>query len=194
MVKDGEDTFIALTTTVFCGLIPNLPKFCLRVIPILVRQLIECLTACQLIKTWLKLFCYSQDIRLVPSKLVRHKKGGIFISKMKSPGTGEFPAQRPVTRSFDVFFDRHPNERLCKQSWGWWFETPSCPLWRHRNGQWRCLQMVRTSLGFYLDILSYFLWYFRSRFCSLCLRFYQTTICIFAIISIERGSISSGWF
>ena len=43
------------------------------------------------------------------------------------------PAQRPVTRSFDVFFDLHPNKRLSKQWRGWWFETPSCPLWRHRN-------------------------------------------------------------
>ena len=25
-------------------------------------------------------------------------------------------------------------ERLSKQSWGWWFETPSCSLWRHCNG------------------------------------------------------------
>ena len=28
---------------------------------------------------------------------------------------GEFPAQRPVTRSFDVFFDLRPNKRLSKQ-------------------------------------------------------------------------------
>ena len=28
------------------------------------------------------------------------------------PVTGEFPPQRPVTRSFDVFFDLHLNERL----------------------------------------------------------------------------------
>ena len=48
-----------------------------------------------------------------------------------SPVPGEFPAQRPVTRSFDVFFDL--NKRLSKQSWGWWFETLSYPLWRHRN-------------------------------------------------------------
>ena len=48
-------------------------------------------------------------------------------------GPGEFPAQRPVTRSFDVFFDLHPNKRLKKQWWGWWFETQSWPLWRHRN-------------------------------------------------------------
>ena len=34
-----------------------------------------------------------------------------------SPVTGEFPAQRPVTRSFDVFFDLRLNKRLRKQSW-----------------------------------------------------------------------------
>ena len=38
--------------------------------------------------------------------------------------TGEFPSQRPVTRSFNVFFDLRLNKRLSKQSWGWWFETP----------------------------------------------------------------------
>ena len=50
-----------------------------------------------------------------------------------SPVPGEFPAQRPVTRSFDVFFDLRLNKRLSKQSWGWWFEPPSHPLGRHRN-------------------------------------------------------------
>ena len=50
-----------------------------------------------------------------------------------SPVSGDFLAQRPVTRSFDVFFDLHPNKRLSKQSWGWWFETPTCPLWYHCN-------------------------------------------------------------
>ena len=47
--------------------------------------------------------------------------------------TGEFPSQRPVTRSFDVFFDLRQNKLLSKQSWGWWFETPSFSLWRHFN-------------------------------------------------------------
>ena len=51
----------------------------------------------------------------------------------KFTGPGEFPAQRPVTRSFDVFFDLRLNKRLSKQPWGWWFETPSWSLWRHRN-------------------------------------------------------------
>ena len=46
---------------------------------------------------------------------------------------GEFPTQRPVTRSFDVFFDLRLNKRLDKQSWGWWFETLSRPFWRHCN-------------------------------------------------------------
>ena len=43
----------------------------------------------------------------------------------------EFPAQRQVTWSFEVFFDMRLNKRLSKQSQGWWFETFSRPLWRH---------------------------------------------------------------
>ena len=31
-------------------------------------------------------------------------------------GPDEFPAQRPVTRSFDVFFDLRLNKRLSKQA------------------------------------------------------------------------------
>ena len=50
-----------------------------------------------------------------------------------SPVPGEFPAQRPVTRSFDVFFDLRLNNPLSKQWWGWWFETSSRSLWRHCN-------------------------------------------------------------
>ena len=47
--------------------------------------------------------------------------------------TGEFLSQRPVTQSFDVFFHLCLNKWLSKQSWGWWFETPSRSLWRHCN-------------------------------------------------------------
>ena len=49
------------------------------------------------------------------------------------PVTGEFPTQRPVTRSFDVFFALCLNKWLIIQSWGWWFQTPSRSLWRHCN-------------------------------------------------------------
>ena len=45
-------------------------------------------------------------------------------------GDGEVPAQRPVMRSFGVFFHLRLNKRLSKQPWGWWFETPPWPLWR----------------------------------------------------------------
>ena len=48
-------------------------------------------------------------------------------------GIHRSPSQRPVTRSFDVFFDMCSNKRLSKQWRGWWFETESCPLCRHRN-------------------------------------------------------------
>ena len=57
----------------------------------------------------------------------------LAICAGNSPVPGEFPAQRPVARSFDVFVDLHPNKRLSKQWWGWWFETPPCPLRGHRN-------------------------------------------------------------
>ena len=50
-----------------------------------------------------------------------------------SPVTGEFPTQRPVTWSFNFFFDLHLKWHLGKQCWGWWFETPSHPLWRYCN-------------------------------------------------------------
>ena len=50
----------------------------------------------------------------------------LAICAGNSPVTGEFPAQRPVTRSFDVFFDLRLNKLLSKQPWGWWFE-------RHRT-------------------------------------------------------------
>ena len=48
-------------------------------------------------------------------------------------GSRWIPAQRPVTRSFDVYFDLRLNKRLSKQSWGWWFETLPRPLRRHSN-------------------------------------------------------------
>ena len=63
----------------------------------------------------------------------------LAICAGNSPASGEFPAQRPVMRSLDVFFDLCLNKQLRKQPWGWWFETLSCPLWRHCNGRCECL-------------------------------------------------------
>ena len=39
--------------------------------------------------------------------------------------TSGFPSQRPVTRSFYVFFGQPMNKRLSKQSKHWWVETQS---------------------------------------------------------------------
>ena len=73
-----------------------------------------------------------------PTAIMTSSNGNIFgvtaFCAGNSPVPGEFPAQRPVTRSFDVFFDLRLNIRLSKQSRSWWFETPSRSLWRHCHG------------------------------------------------------------
>ena len=82
-------------------------------------------------------------IREIATSMMTSSNGNIF--RVAGPlcgeftGPGEFPAQRPVTRSFDVFFDLRLNKRLSKQPWVWWFETPSWSLWRQCNGvAWLC--------------------------------------------------------
>ena len=59
---------------------------------------------------------------------------------------GEFTGDRwiPCTKASDAelwcFF---LSERLSKQSWGWWFETPSRPFWCQINGIWlrKCIHL-----------------------------------------------------
>ena len=68
---------------------------------------------------------------------------------------GEFPAQRLVTQSFDVFFYLRLNKRLSKQSWGSWFEMLWCPLLRHCNE--RKLHMLSNNIvKLFTDILLLF--------------------------------------
>ena len=64
---------------------------------------------------------------------------------------GEFPTQRPVTRSFDVYFDLRPNKRFSKQSWGWWLETLSCLLWRQSNELGQVIAWRRQATSNYLS-------------------------------------------
>ena len=47
------------------------------------------------------------------------------------PVSGGYPSQRPVTQSFDVFFDLRLNKQLSKQWKCQWFEMPSRSLWHH---------------------------------------------------------------
>ena len=91
--------------------------------------------------TCIKNFCATDIslsvLRIVQNSWWRHQmetfSALLAICAGNSPVSGEFPAQRPVTRSFDVFFDVRLIKRLSKHSRGWWFETLSHPLWRHRN-------------------------------------------------------------
>ena len=52
---------------------------------------------------------------------------GIHRSSVNSPHKDQWRG------ALIFFFDLHLNIRLSKQSWGWWFETLSRPLWRHCN-------------------------------------------------------------
>ena len=50
------------------------------------------------------------------------------------------PRTKASDGSVDVFFDLRLNKRLSKQSWGWWSETPSRPLWHHCNDFFHMMQ------------------------------------------------------
>ena len=86
--------------------------------------------------------------------MMTSSNGNIF--RVTGPLCGEFtgrrwiPSQRPVTRSFDVFFDLRLNKRLSKQSWGWWFETPSRSLLRQCNVPWNIWSCATVLLCFEL--------------------------------------------
>ena len=88
----------------------------------------------------------------------------LAICAGNSPATGEFPTQRPVTRSFDVFFDLRLSKRLRKmvrlEIWDaialimtslWWFRLCShikfilCIVWH-----------IAASAGFHYEIPLYF--------------------------------------
>ena len=68
----------------------------------------------------------------------------LTLCEGNSSATGEFPPQRRVTPSFDVFFDLRLDKRFNKQSKRQWFATPSRPLWLHCN----------VSLGLYHQFLT----------------------------------------
>ena len=90
---------------------------------------------------WYPLYCNGCNLLIRAVKpcyyMMTSSNGNIF--RVTGPlcgeftGPGEFPTQRSVTRSFDVFFDLGLNKRLSKQQGSWWFETPSWSWWRHCN-------------------------------------------------------------
>ena len=87
-----------------------------------------------------------------------------------SPVSGEFPAQRPVTRSFDVFFHLRPNKRysitMSKETiqshmsgmiiWAYQpyvkicIDSPSLHIWVDLHNQWDNMPMLyKVSFGIY---------------------------------------------
>ena len=71
--------------------------------------------------------------------MMTSSNGNIF--RVTGPLCGEFTGHRwiPDTKASDAELWCFSlicalNKRLSKQSWSWWFETPSRSLWRHCNG------------------------------------------------------------
>ena len=83
------------------------------------------------IKTWRSVYKWWRHQMETLSALLAFCAGN-------SPVNSEFPSQRPVSQSLDVFFNLRLNKRLSKQLSGWWFETPSRSLLCHCNafGPW----------------------------------------------------------
>ena len=107
-----------------------------------------------------KFLTASPDATEILAYMMTSSNGNIF--RVTGPlcgeftGPGEFPTQRPVTRSFDEFFDLRLNKRLSKQPWGWWFETPSWSLWRQCNEK-RRLHQIRSTCPLFL-VVSWSIW------------------------------------
>ena len=96
---------------------------------------------------------------ITEADMMTSSNGNIFrvtdLCAGNSPVIVELPhkgqcSQRPMTHSFDVFFDLCLNKQLSKQSWGWWFETPLCSLWRHCNGTSVKFDLTKNTLAFSL--------------------------------------------
>ena len=76
-----------------------------------------------------------------PSRYHMMTSSNINIFRVTGHLCGEFTGDRwiPHTKASDAklwcSFDLRLNKQLSKQSWGWWFEALSRPLWRHRNDE-----------------------------------------------------------
>ena len=71
---------------------------------------------------------------------INHFPGNSGYHMMTSSNGNIFRVTGPLCRQFT-------GHRLSKQSWGWWFETLSRPLWRHRNEQTYAEAIMATTLS-----------------------------------------------
>ena len=89
-------------------------------------------------------------VRLVSTWEVMMTSSNGDIFHVTGPLCGEFTGHRwiPGTKASDaelwcfLLSDLRRNKRLSKQSWRLWFETPSRPLWRHCNVEYRRFDIV----------------------------------------------------
>ena len=87
---------------------------------------------------------YIKRLVLLPN-MMTSSNGNIF--RVTDSLYGELTGHRwiPLTKASDselwCFLSSVP-EKTSKQSCGWWFETPSRSLWRHRNETFRCHDII----------------------------------------------------
>ena len=84
---------------------------------------------------------------------------GIFstllaLCEVNPPITGGFPSQRPVARSFNIFFGLRLNKWLSKQWRRRWFETPSRSLWIHCNDYSSTSEATPKNMGKWITLFS----------------------------------------
>ena len=115
----------------------------MRLISSLDAKLIKCCAwnTINSIDQHFNIYIYIHCIELSRKGMEQHmmtsSNGNIF--RVTGHLCGEFTGPRwiPHTKASDAelwcFFALRLNKRLSKQSWGWWLETLSHPLWRHRN-------------------------------------------------------------
>ena len=88
------------------------------------------------------------------SALLAHGEGNplmtLALCEGNLPVTSGFPSQRPMPRSFDVFFDPRLNKRLSEQSGRWWFKTPWRSWRRHGN----CIALYQFNSIQFISLLS----------------------------------------
>ena len=91
---------------------PNKGPVIEKAFPLLCRLLV------QAVRVW-----FSKDINPWWRHQMETFSALLTLYAGNSPVTGEFPSQRPVTQSFDVFFDLPLNKPLSKHPWRLWFDA-----------------------------------------------------------------------
>ena len=81
----------------------------------------------------------------------------LAICAGNSPVPGEFPTQKSVTQSFDVFFDLRLKKRLSKQSWGWWLS--GAPDFFDRNKILSGGDLLHYQVPHCIRVFFYFVWF-----------------------------------